>query len=118
MLSHECVCMLEPRTCLRSGFFCIYRMFDCLVVLGSGPLCLPVSLPAVSGSRRALWSTPAGCTPTGVAFAVEPSQLEVGTSLHFSGIQRGSEWTGGVSADKRQDAGVLQPSSLWWGTEG
>lgn len=92
---------------LGLDFFCIYRMFDCLVVLGSGPLCLPVSLPAVSGSRRALRSTPAGCTPTGVAFAVEPSQLGVGTSLHFSGIQRGAEWTGGRVS--RQKAGCWCP---------
>lgn len=93
-------------------------MFDCLVVLGSGPLGLPVCLPAVSGSRRALWATPAGCTLAGVAFAVQPSQRGAGTNLHFSGIQRGAQWTGGVSADKRQDAGVLQLSSLWWGTKG
>lgn len=114
------VCLhARPRTCLRSGFFCIYRMFDCLVVLGSGPLCLPVSLPCC------LRITPCPVVHTSWLHTHRRGLRSGAISMwggdqpiHFSRHQRGVQWTGGVSADQRQDAGVLQLSSLWWGTEG
>lgn len=111
--------MLEPRTCLRCGFFASAGRLTVRWGWALGRA-LSASLPCLLlwDHTGALWSTPAGCAPTGLAFAVGPSWPGVGTGLHFSGTQRGARWTGGASADERQDIGVLQLSSLWWGTEG
>lgn len=71
---------------------------------------LPCMLP--QDHTGTLWSTLMDCSPTGVAFPVGPSQPGVETCLRFSGTWRGTEWTGGMSANENQDIGIFQPSCL------